>query len=360
MRLKLHPLLTLVCCQLLQAAATTVLGDASSNTCPAGSSKITTNAACMAVAQANGATFDIEAESTYPGGCYVFTSSGNVYLNTAPGSGHAGSQLICEETVPVPSTTDYPTAFPTAYPTPLPSTATATDHPTPFTQVVPDPTGYPTDNPTPLAPTPSTPSIPCEGFGSSCQCPEGRFEAFTLKSTGSCGAYITTIDECDIAAKALGGATPILGQSMRTINRMDSPPGCFVNSAPQVSIDGTGTLVLKDMAIAYFNSYSRAEGNDVECLISPFDGGSKVCLCDTSCTPCPAGKYAVGSGVRDECTACPIGRWSEVGAIECLLCTAGQFSGYAVKETGTCASHGKPITSLAGCENAAKALGHTM
>jgi len=76
-----------------------VSGAAGSNECPAGSVRIVTEAACRTAAAAAGKTpssYFVETYSTYPRGCYYYTTTNYACLNThAVGAGYSGYQLLC-------------------------------------------------------------------------------------------------------------------------------------------------------------------------------------------------------------------------------------------------------------------------
>ncbi len=85
---------------MLSCAGAYVSGAAGSNSCPAGSARIETEAACRTAAAAAGktprSTF-VETYSTAPRGCYYDTGSDDAYFNThAVGAGGiSGYQLLC-------------------------------------------------------------------------------------------------------------------------------------------------------------------------------------------------------------------------------------------------------------------------
>jgi hypothetical protein len=85
----------------LSCAGAYVSGDVGSNECPAGSARIATEAACRTAAAAAGKTFaGVEAEATYPRGCYYTTNYNYVYFNIhAVGAGNPIRQLLCAATV---------------------------------------------------------------------------------------------------------------------------------------------------------------------------------------------------------------------------------------------------------------------
>jgi hypothetical protein len=70
-----------------------------SNSCPAGSVRIETQAACRTAAAAAGKTAGAPfavAFSTDPRGCYYFTSDNSAYFNTHPvGAGYSTARLLC-------------------------------------------------------------------------------------------------------------------------------------------------------------------------------------------------------------------------------------------------------------------------
>ncbi len=77
-----------------------VSGDRGSNTCPAGSVRIVTEAACRTAAAAAGKTVSsdfVETSPNFPRGCYYYTSGiGYAYFNTdAVGAGNSNTQLLC-------------------------------------------------------------------------------------------------------------------------------------------------------------------------------------------------------------------------------------------------------------------------
>jgi hypothetical protein len=77
------------------------LGAVNSNTCPSGSNRITDAVVCATAAASQGKPFSgSETVSSYPKGCYVWTSSssgsGSVYFNMdASGRAEASSKLLC-------------------------------------------------------------------------------------------------------------------------------------------------------------------------------------------------------------------------------------------------------------------------
>jgi hypothetical protein len=73
-----------------------VKGTLNSNTCPAGSARIATEAACQTAASAMGLGYGSSGSySNYPKGCYQW-SDGAVYFNQhATGGADAQSQLLC-------------------------------------------------------------------------------------------------------------------------------------------------------------------------------------------------------------------------------------------------------------------------
>ncbi len=83
------------CCR----AGAYVSGAAGSNECPAGSTRIATEAACRTAGAAAGKTipvfYFVATESAFPRGCY-FTSSNSAHFNThAVGAGRTNAQLLC-------------------------------------------------------------------------------------------------------------------------------------------------------------------------------------------------------------------------------------------------------------------------
>jgi hypothetical protein len=76
-----------------------VLGPLNSNECPAGSVRITTEAACRTATAAAGKTAGspfLETASAFPRGCYIWTDNNKVYFNThAVGAGSGVAQLLC-------------------------------------------------------------------------------------------------------------------------------------------------------------------------------------------------------------------------------------------------------------------------
>ena len=86
-------------CAVPSCAGAYVSGAAGSNECPAGSVRIETEAACRAAAAAAGKTEGsgfVETVSTYPRGCYYYTSSNIAFFNMhAVGAGRSSYQLLC-------------------------------------------------------------------------------------------------------------------------------------------------------------------------------------------------------------------------------------------------------------------------
>jgi hypothetical protein len=77
-----------------------VFGGVGSNSCPAGSDRISTAAACEAAASATTLTYvsasSDDSYSSYPAGCYRWTSDGQVYFNShITGGSDANSQPLC-------------------------------------------------------------------------------------------------------------------------------------------------------------------------------------------------------------------------------------------------------------------------
>jgi hypothetical protein len=83
----------------LSCAGAYVSGAAGSNACPAGSVRIETEAACRTAVTAAGkdaAHSFVVASSTYPRGCFYFTSVNSAYFNThAVGAGSSYVQPLC-------------------------------------------------------------------------------------------------------------------------------------------------------------------------------------------------------------------------------------------------------------------------
>jgi hypothetical protein len=84
----------------LSCAGAYVSGAVRSNECPAGSVRIEAEAACRAAATAAGKTVPssgfVVTSSTYPRGCYYWTSLDTAYFNThAVGAGNPYYQLLC-------------------------------------------------------------------------------------------------------------------------------------------------------------------------------------------------------------------------------------------------------------------------
>ncbi len=86
---------------MLSCAGAYVCGAAGSNECPAGSVRIETEAVCRTAALAAGKTLTaasafVETLSTYPRGCYYYTSTNAAYFNRdAVGAGFYTAQLLC-------------------------------------------------------------------------------------------------------------------------------------------------------------------------------------------------------------------------------------------------------------------------
>ncbi len=80
-----------------RCAGAYVFGGSGSNSCPAGSDRISTAAACEAAASATALIYDSSGyESSYPAGCYRWTSDGRVYFNRhITGGSDADSQPLC-------------------------------------------------------------------------------------------------------------------------------------------------------------------------------------------------------------------------------------------------------------------------
>ncbi len=93
-----HSCATHTCALGHACAVNYVLGTANSNACPAGSSKITTEATCEAAAKAVGKPYGGSYSNTiFPSGCYL--SSGEVNLNAHPtGGAFATAQPLCRGT----------------------------------------------------------------------------------------------------------------------------------------------------------------------------------------------------------------------------------------------------------------------
>ena len=80
-----------------------ISGAAGSNACPAGSVRIATEAACRTAVAAAGKTPSTSTSSpfvgtfsSFPRGCYFWTTSNNAYFNThAVGAGCFNAQLLC-------------------------------------------------------------------------------------------------------------------------------------------------------------------------------------------------------------------------------------------------------------------------
>jgi hypothetical protein len=79
----------------LSCAGAYVSGPLNSNNCPAGSVRITTEAACRTAAAAAGKTFTaVETDSSYPRGCYSLFSEAFFNRHTV-GAGFSQAQLLC-------------------------------------------------------------------------------------------------------------------------------------------------------------------------------------------------------------------------------------------------------------------------
>jgi hypothetical protein len=80
-----------------RCAGAHVFGALGSNSCPAGSDRISTAAACRAAASATTLTYaSASSYSSFPAGCYRWTSDGQVYFNRhITGGSDASSQPLC-------------------------------------------------------------------------------------------------------------------------------------------------------------------------------------------------------------------------------------------------------------------------
>jgi hypothetical protein len=85
--------------RVLSCAGAYVSGDADSNECPVGSTRIANQAACRTAAAAAGKTVGssfVGTYDTYPKGCYYSTSNDYAYFNPhAVGAGNSNAQLLC-------------------------------------------------------------------------------------------------------------------------------------------------------------------------------------------------------------------------------------------------------------------------
>ena len=135
-----------------------------------------------------------------------------------------------------------------------------------------------------------------------------------IKSSCPDGTALTSIDDCDAAAKALGleetDAFYIPNQSM-------TPSQCSYGIKSTSS--GRGGSAPK--MTLYYNVPNRG-GTPTACGTAARDNGQETCLCRSSqCAPCPAGKY---QSADDECASCPTGKYQpDSGKLGCIPVPAG-------------------------------------
>ena len=164
----------------------------------------------------------------------------------------------------------------------------------------------------------------CGYDGYNCICKRATYE---IKTSGTCDAYITTLDECEQARTALG-----LSDTANSVSQGTRSSGCIWSAT-------------------YSNTMFNTNTDSIAACGLP---SAFSCICKTiPCSSCAAGMYGVGG---TSCELCPVGKLSIEGSTSCDFCPAGKEARgpYELKDSDTCDTH---VTKTEECEAAITALG---
>ena len=161
---------------------------------------------------------------------------------------------------------------------------------------------------------------------------------YSLKSEGTCDTWITTLEECEAAAAALGLSDPEVG----SLSYNEYAFGCHSNSDGSIVFFNTKTD--SSQACGINNRYCICKGGwtqmggDIDGEAAHDNSGWSVSLSSDGSV------VAIGANLND-------GSGSDVGHVRVY---SYSDSGYSIKTEGTCDTY---ITTLEECEAARTALG---